>query len=52
MVNEVKPSQYAKAPDPILVTELGIVTEVRSSHPEKVLSSMLFIEFGMLTDDI
>ena len=42
-----------KAPFPILVTELGIVTEVRLQHPKKALSPILvteYIEFSKVID--
>ena len=47
---DVKPLQPAKAPSPILVTELGIVTEVRPLQPKKAYSPILVTEFGIVTD--
>ena len=39
-----------KAPTPILVTELGIVTEVRPMHKKKALSPILVTELGIVTE--
>ena len=36
--------------DPILVTELGMVTDVRLEQPEKTPPSILVTELGMVTD--
>jgi hypothetical protein len=48
MVMEVRPEQLAKAPHPILVTELGIVIEVRLLHLSKAQLSMLVTELGIV----
>ena len=42
--------QSEKAPTPILVTELGIVTEVRPLQPEKAQYSILVTELGIVTE--
>ena len=42
--------QVSKAPPPILVTELGIVTEVRPRHQKKALSPILVTELGIVID--
>ena len=34
----------------MLVTELGISTDVKPEHPEKALSPMLLTELGISTD--
>ena len=47
---DVRLLQPGKAPSPILVTELGIVTEVRLLHSQKALSPILVTEFGIVTD--
>ena len=39
-----------KAPTPILVTESGIVTEVRLLHPQKAYSPILVTELGIMTE--
>ena len=41
--------QRLKAPPPILVTELGMVTEMRGQL-KKAQSPMLFTEWGMVTE--
>ena len=43
MTIEVIAEQPSKAPPPILVTEFGIVIEVRHVQPEKADSAMLFV---------
>ena len=35
---------------PILVTEFGIVTDVKREHSAKALLPILVTEFGMVTD--
>ena len=35
---------------PIIVTELGMVTDVRLLQPENTLSPMLVTEFGIVTE--
>ena len=47
---DVKPLQPKKAPSPILVAVLGIVTEVRPLQPKKAYSPILVTEFGIVTD--
>ena len=37
-------------PSPILVTEFGIVTDVKPLHSEKAKSPILVTEFGIVTD--
>ena len=39
-----------KAYSPILVTEFGIVTDVKPLQPEKAQSPILVTEFGIVTD--
>ena len=39
-----------KASIPILVTELGIVTEVRPTHSQKAHSPILVTELGIVTE--
>ena len=46
----MRPLQYSKAPSPILVTELGIVTEVRPLHSLKAPSPILVTELGIVTE--
>ena len=48
-MTEVRPLQLKKAPYPILVTELGIVTEVRL-HSKKAKSPILVTELGIVTE--
>ena len=43
---EVREEQLAKAMSPILVTELGIVTEERLVQPKKVRYPILVTELG------
>ena len=50
MLIEVREEQEEKAPDPILVTLLGIVMEVRAEQPEKAYSPMLVTPLGMATE--
>ena len=38
------------APSPIVVTELGIVTEVRPEQPEKTLFPILVTELGIVIE--
>ena len=42
--------QRWKAPTPIFVTELGIVTEVRPVQLEKAPSPILVTELGIVTE--
>ena len=42
--------QYWKAFFPILITEFGIVTDVRLLQLEKIPSPILVTEFGIETD--
>ena len=42
--------QTEKASSPILVTELGIVTEVRLEQEEKAELPILVTELGMIVD--
>ena len=49
MVTDFKP-QSQKAIFPILVTELGIVTDFKLLQPSKVLFLILVTEFGIVTD--
>ena len=44
------PLQSSKALLPILVTELGIVTEVRPLQPAKAKSPILVTELGIVTE--
>ena len=46
---EVREEQLAKAMSPILVTELGIVTEVRLVQQLKAYPSILVTELGIVT---
>ena len=46
---EVREDKPEKAPSPILVTELGIVTEVRSQL-QKAPSPILVTELGIVTE--
>ena len=39
-----------KAASPILVTEFGIVIDVKLLQPEKALSPILVTEFGIVID--
>ena len=50
MVNEASHLQPAKAPLPIEVTELGIVTEVRPVQPEKEPAPIVVTELPMMTE--
>ena len=49
---EVNPLQPEKASAPILVTEFGIVTDVKLVQFWKALSPTLVTEFGIVTEDI
>jgi len=42
--------QPPSAAYPMLVTDLGIVTEVRLEHPSKAEYSILFTELGMVME--
>ena len=42
--------QDEKADPPILVTEFGMVTDVKPLQPKKEASPILVTEFGMVTD--
>ena len=46
----MRPLHLEKAAFPILVTEFGIVTDVRPLQPEKAAPSILVTEFGIVTD--
>ena len=46
----MRPSQFKKAIFPILVTELGIVTEVRPLRPQKAPYPILVTELGIETE--
>ena len=48
-VTEENP-QPTKAYFPIVVTELGMVREVKLLHPQKAFSPILVTESGMITD--
>ena len=48
-VTLVKPAQELKAPLPIDVTELGIVTEVSFEQPENALSPIHVTELGIVS---
>ena len=48
MIIDVNPLQPLKADLPIVVTELGIVTEVIESQKENALSPIVVTEFGMI----
>ena len=48
MLTEVKLAQVLKAPFPMVVTELGMVTVVKLV-PLKALAPIVFTELGMLT---
>ena len=45
----VRPLQLENAPDPMLVTLSGIVTEVKPLQLENAKTSMLVTEFGIVT---
>ena len=47
---EARLEQAEKAPLPMLVTLLGIVTDVRPEQPQKALSPMLLTLSGIVTD--
>ena len=47
---EDREGHQEKAPSPILVTELGIVTEVRLVQPLKANSPILVTELGIVTE--
>ena len=47
MVTEVRPLQYRKAELPMLVTELGIVTEVKRQYA-KACAPILVTELGII----
>jgi hypothetical protein len=49
-VTEVKPEQRSKAQDPKLVTDLGIITEVKLVQPVNVNLSITVIELGIETE--
>jgi hypothetical protein len=49
MVTEVKP-QLSKAPSPILVTDAGMVTDVKSWQSTKAWSPILVTDAGMVME--
>ena len=55
MATEIRPEQFWKLPPylptPILVTELGIVTEVRPVQPLKAYCPILVTEFGIVIEE-
>ena len=46
-MTEVRPEQPVKAPYPIFVTELGIVTEVRAEQLSKAYAPILVTPFSI-----
>ena len=46
----VSPVQSANADSPMLVTEFGMLTEVRLEQPQNAHSPMLVTELGMVTE--
>ena len=47
---EVKPEQYSKANEPILVTEFPIVIEVKPVQPAKAALPILVTELEIVTE--
>ena len=48
----VRPVHSRKAPSPMLVTLLGMVTLVRPVQPQKAFSPMLVTDFPSISDGI
>ena len=46
----MRPLHFSKAASPILVTEFGIVIDVKLLQPWKATSPILVTEFGMVID--
>ena len=46
----LRPEHSRKAPEPIEVTALGIITEVRPEQPEKAYSPIEVTELGIITE--
>ena len=50
MEMDIKPSHHSKAPNPMLLTELGMVIDVNPLQEMKAPSPMLVTELGMIMD--
>ena len=50
MIISFKLEHRKKIPSPIVVTELGIATDVNPVHPEKANSSIVVTELGIVTE--